>query len=92
MEAQSANEYVADLAILGEEVEATEEGVRPVIAADPDDDLILACAVKGEADRLVEGGIQAVNLCTWRERCLGWQERNWGGTPVERVRCDACQS
>lgn len=45
--------YVADLAILGERVEVTEDDVKPVIGDDPDDDLILACAVKGKADYLV---------------------------------------
>jgi putative PIN family toxin of toxin-antitoxin system len=45
--------YVADLLFAGERVEVTKDDVKPVIAADPDDDLILACAVKGRADYLV---------------------------------------
>ena len=53
VEAQSASEYVADLLLAGERVEVTKDDVKPVVAADPDDDLILACAVKGRADYLV---------------------------------------
>jgi len=53
VEAQSANEYVADLLLLGKRVEVTGDDVQPVVRADPDDDLILVCAVKGKANYLV---------------------------------------
>lgn len=49
----AAAQYVADLLRLGEYVEVAAEDVRPVIAADPDDDLILACAVAGNATYIV---------------------------------------
>jgi len=48
-----AGRYIADLLLAGERVKVTEEDVKPVVAADLDDDLILACAVKGRADYLV---------------------------------------
>lgn len=45
--------YVADLERLGEHVVVTPEDVMPVIPADPDDDLIIACAVVGKATHIV---------------------------------------
>lgn len=53
VDAQSADEYIIDLLFLGERVEVTDQDFKPVVAADPDDDLILACAVRGRADYLV---------------------------------------
>ncbi|MBI3760651.1 MAG: putative toxin-antitoxin system toxin component, PIN family [Chloroflexi bacterium] len=49
----SAAEHLADLVRLGEYVTVTPADVEPVVAADPDDDLVLACAVKGQATHLV---------------------------------------
>ncbi|PKO20857.1 MAG: putative toxin-antitoxin system toxin component, PIN family [Chloroflexi bacterium HGW-Chloroflexi-1] len=48
-----ADQYVADLLRLGKYVEVAPEQVHPVIAADPDDDVILACAVMGGATHIV---------------------------------------
>ncbi|MFQ6016421.1 MAG: putative toxin-antitoxin system toxin component, PIN family, partial [Anaerolineae bacterium] len=48
-----ADQYVADLVRLGEYVAVAPEDVRPVIAADPDDDLVLACAIAGGATHIV---------------------------------------
>ena len=49
----SADEYLADLVQLGEHVVVTPEDVMSVIPADPDDDLIIACAVVGKATHIV---------------------------------------
>ena len=46
-------EFLALLGRLAVWVDVPDEAVRPVIEADPDDDLILACAVVGRADYLV---------------------------------------
>jgi putative PIN family toxin of toxin-antitoxin system len=48
-----AVQYVADLLRLGEYVEVVPEDVRSIIVADPDDNLILACAIKGGATHIV---------------------------------------
>jgi putative PIN family toxin of toxin-antitoxin system len=48
-----AAQYIADLVRLGEYVEVSPEDIKPVITADPDDDLILACAVVGSATHIV---------------------------------------
>jgi putative PIN family toxin of toxin-antitoxin system len=46
-------EFLALLRRLAEWVDVPDEAVKPVIKADPDDDIILACAVVGDADCLV---------------------------------------
>ncbi|MDI6794052.1 MAG: PIN domain-containing protein, partial [bacterium] len=46
-------EFLALLWRLAEWVDVPDEAVEPVIAVDPDDDFILACAVVGGADYLV---------------------------------------
>jgi len=46
-------EFLALLGRLAEWVDVPDEAVKPVIEADPDDDVILACAVVGGADYLV---------------------------------------
>ena len=48
-----ADRYVADLLRIGVHVEVSPEDIRPVIPADPDDDLIVACAVVGGATHIV---------------------------------------
>lgn len=45
--------YIADLLRIGVYVEVGPEDIEPVIPADPDDDLIVACAVVGEATHIV---------------------------------------
>ena len=45
--------YIADLLRIGVHVEVSLEDIRPVIPDDPDDDLIVACAVVGEATHIV---------------------------------------
>lgn len=46
-------ELIAHLLTLGEEVILTSGDIHPVITADPDDDIILASAVKGKAGYLI---------------------------------------
>lgn len=46
-------EFLTLLARLAEWVEVPQGAVRPVILQDPEDDLVLACAVIGKADFLV---------------------------------------
>ncbi|MEA3341104.1 MAG: putative toxin-antitoxin system toxin component, PIN family [Chloroflexota bacterium] len=53
IESQSADKYIADLLLLGEWTRVDQNDVLPVIVDDPDDDWILACAVKGQVDYLV---------------------------------------
>ena len=53
IELNQVTELIASLERLAEWVEAPPEDVLPVIAADPEDDAILACAVIGKADYLV---------------------------------------
>jgi len=48
-----ADRYVADLLRIGVHVEVSPGDIRPVIPADPDDDLIVACAVVGGATHIV---------------------------------------
>lgn len=64
-------EFLTLLARLAEWVEVPKEAIRPVILQDPEDDLVLACAVVGKADFLVtydthfdslEGGYAGVRI------------------------------
>jgi len=50
---EQITELIANLERLGEWAQVPAQDIPAVIAADPDDDLILACAVMGEADYLV---------------------------------------
>lgn len=50
---QIAAEYIAHLIESGIYVEVSPEDIEPVIPADPDDDLIVACAVVGGATHIV---------------------------------------
>lgn len=45
--------FLRELGVGAERVSVRRVDVRPVIAADPDDDLVLACAVVGRATHLV---------------------------------------
>lgn len=46
-------EFLVLLGRLAEWVDVPDEAAKPVIEADPDDDIILACAVVGDANYLV---------------------------------------
>jgi putative PIN family toxin of toxin-antitoxin system len=48
-----ADEFIDDLRNMGIRVEITSDNIAQVIAADPDDDIIIACAVKGGATHIV---------------------------------------
>jgi uncharacterized protein len=45
--------FIAGLIGLGEHIELTPEQVQPIVLADPDDDIVLACALVGRATHLV---------------------------------------
>lgn len=53
IERERTTEFLATLIALAEYVEVPDEAIQPVIATDPDDDHVLACAVEGKADYLV---------------------------------------
>lgn len=53
IDSASAEQYTANLLRFGEYVEVAPEQTRPILAADPDDDLILACALAGNATHIV---------------------------------------
>lgn len=46
-------EFLALIARLAEWVDVPPEAVEPVVASDPDDNHVLACAIQGRADHLV---------------------------------------
>ena len=46
-------EFLALLGRLAEWIDVPAEAVKPVVLGDPDDDMILACAVAGRADYLI---------------------------------------
>lgn len=50
---EAIEEYLSDLAKFGVYVEVGPDDIEPVIPADPDDDLIVACAVVGGATHIV---------------------------------------
>lgn len=70
---KTADELIADYRHLVEIVQPTI--ISPVIASDPDDDHVLACAVGGSAEYIVSGDkhllslgqYQSVKICTARE-------------------------
>lgn len=45
--------FVALLHNMAEWVNVPDEAIEPVVASDPDDDIVVACAVVGQADFLV---------------------------------------
>jgi putative PIN family toxin of toxin-antitoxin system len=44
--------FLADLDVRGENVALTPDQIQPLIAEDPDDDIVIACAIVGEATHL----------------------------------------
>jgi uncharacterized protein len=44
---------ISDFFIYGEEVNLAPEGISRIVPADPDDDFIIACAIKGKATHIV---------------------------------------
>ncbi len=53
IEQERVIEFLTLVGRLAEWVDVPPEAVKPVIVADPDDDVIMACAVVGKADYLV---------------------------------------
>jgi uncharacterized protein len=51
--AELALRFLAELVVSGERVEVAPEQVKQVVIDDPDDDLVVACAVVGNATHLV---------------------------------------
>ena len=45
--------FIADLLVSGEKVEIEADEIKPVVLNDPDDDVVVACAVVGKATHLV---------------------------------------
>ena len=80
---EAIKEYISDLVKFGVHVGVGPDDIRPVIPADPDDDLIVACAVVGGATHIVtydphfevlggeHKGIEIVNGLTFLRRVRG---------------------
>ncbi|MBN1857744.1 putative toxin-antitoxin system toxin component, PIN family [Candidatus Bipolaricaulota bacterium] len=60
-----ARELVLGYAALSTLVEP--ESIEPVVLADPDDDVVLACAVAAEAEAVVSGDNHLLELNSYRE-------------------------
>jgi len=54
--------FLRRLRFLGERIELTPDQIQPIITADPDDDIVLACAVVGQATHLVTYDPHLLNL------------------------------
>jgi len=54
--------FLAKLALLAEYIPITADQVQAIITADPDDDIVLACAVVGQATHLVTYDPHLLNL------------------------------
>ena len=56
--------FLTGLVVSGEYIDVAPEQVGPVVKADPDDDLVVACAVVGNATHLVTYDPHLLNLGT----------------------------
>jgi putative PIN family toxin of toxin-antitoxin system len=54
--------FLADLDVRGEYIALTPDQIQPLIAEDPDDDIVIACAIIGEATHLVTYDPHLLNL------------------------------
>jgi len=54
--------FLKNISLYGERVELTPEQIQPIIQADPDDDIVLACALVGHATHLVTYDPHLLNL------------------------------
>ncbi|HRQ42427.1 MAG TPA: putative toxin-antitoxin system toxin component, PIN family [Chloroflexota bacterium] len=54
--------FLANLLALGEYVEVTPDQVQHLVLADPDDDIVIACALVGQATHLVTYDPHLLNL------------------------------
>ena len=57
--------FLANLAALGERIALTAKQIQPVVTADPDDDVLIACAIAGNATHLVTYDPHLLNLGEW---------------------------
>lgn len=53
---------LADLYTLGEYISLTPDQIHPLVPADPDDDIVIACALVGQATHLVTYDPHLLNL------------------------------
>lgn len=54
--------FLASLDVLGEQVKITPDQIKPVVPNDPDDDVVIACAIVGRATHLVSYDPHLLNL------------------------------
>lgn len=54
--------FLASLDVYGERVKLTPEQIKPIVSDDPDDDVVLACAIFGKATHLVSYDPHLLNL------------------------------
>ncbi|HFE65894.1 MAG TPA: putative toxin-antitoxin system toxin component, PIN family [Chloroflexi bacterium] len=54
--------FLASINVFGERVALTADQIQPVVLADPDDDVVIACAIAGNATHLVTYDPHLLNL------------------------------
>ena len=54
--------FLADLDVLGEHIDLTPDQIQPLVPDDPDDDIVIACAIVGQATHLVTYDPHLLNL------------------------------
>lgn len=54
--------FLASLTVLAERIHLSPEQIKPVIIDDPDDDIVIACAIVGNATHLVSYDPHLLNL------------------------------
>lgn len=54
--------FLASLAVLGEQVQVAPDQLKSVVLNDPDDDIVVACAIVGKATHLVSYDPHLLNL------------------------------
>ena len=54
--------FLASLDVLGEQVQVVPDQIKPVVPNDPDDDIVVACAIVGKATHLVSYDPHLLNL------------------------------
>jgi putative PIN family toxin of toxin-antitoxin system len=59
---ETRTSFLEDLRELGEHINLTSAQIRPRVAEDPDDDIVIACAIIGKATHLVTYDPHLLNL------------------------------
>jgi len=54
--------FLASIDVLGEQVKVAPDQIKPVVPNDPDDDIVVACAIVGKATHLVSYDPHLLNL------------------------------